>query len=149
MFYVTYSIKGMLVSRKKYKSETSAEKQIYKWLIKHESIEEKMATLSGIDIPVPKIFTSEQEILLDTATKTVDFYKSSAWLKLRAKALHLYGNICQCCGKSPKDGICIHVDHIKPRSEYPELELDISNLQILCNECNMGKLNRYEVDWRG
>ena len=53
------------------------------------------------------------------------------------------------CGRSPKvHGIILHVDHIKPRSKYPELELDITNLQILCEDDNLGKSNRYETDYR-
>jgi hypothetical protein len=42
----------------------------------------------------------------------------------------------------------IHVDHIKPRSSYPELELDIKNLQVLCRDCNLGKSNTCETDLR-
>jgi len=45
-------------------------------------------------------------------------------------------------------GIVIHVDHIKPRSRYPELSLEIENLQVLCEDCNMGKSNVFETDWR-
>lgn len=53
------------------------------------------------------------------------------------------------CGRSPKiHGVVIHVDHIKPRSKFPELALDVNNLQILCEDCNVGKLNRFETDYR-
>ena len=40
------------------------------------------------------------------------------------------------------------VDHIKPRSRYPALELTLTNLQVLCNDCNMGKSNDDETDFR-
>lgn len=43
----------------------------------------------------------------------------------------------------------MHVDHIKPRSKYPELELEFTNLQILCADCNLGKRNHDSIDWRG
>ena len=46
------------------------------------------------------------------------------------------------------DGAKMHVDHIKPRSKYPRLELDFDNLQVLCEDCNLGKSNRYKVDLR-
>lgn len=46
------------------------------------------------------------------------------------------------------DGMVMHVDHIKPRSLYPHLALDIANLQIMCNECNVSKGNRDEVAWQ-
>ncbi|MHB4225216.1 HNH endonuclease, partial [Klebsiella pneumoniae] len=36
----------------------------------------------------------------------------------------------------------------KPRSLYPHLALDIANLQIMCNECNVSKGNRDEVEWQ-
>lgn len=39
----------------------------------------------------------------------------------------------------------IHVDHIKPRSTFPQLEMDINNLQILCVDCNMGNPNGLEL----
>ncbi|WP_106598587.1 HNH endonuclease [Dyadobacter jiangsuensis] len=52
-----------------------------------------------------------------------------------------------CCGLTPPRAK-MHVDHIKPRSKFPRLELDINNLQILCQYCNIGKSNLYEDDWR-
>lgn len=76
------------------------------------------------------------------------FYDSRQWLELRYEALRRHGGRCLCCGRSAKDGIVIHVDHVKPRSNYPELELDIDNLQVLCHECNLGKLNIDQTDWR-
>ena len=42
----------------------------------------------------------------------------------------------------------IVVDHIKPRSRFPGLELDPDNLQILCSDCNMGKSNDDCTDFR-
>ena len=77
------------------------------------------------------------------------FYISKEWRKVRVRVLEKYECKCMMCGRSPKvHGIVIHVDHIKPRSKRPELELDITNLQILCEDCNLGKSNRYETDWR-
>lgn len=76
------------------------------------------------------------------------FYDSRAWKILRYHAIEQHGNKCHCCGASPSDGITIHVDHIKPRSKHPELSLDITNLQILCEDCNTAKLNQWYTDWR-
>lgn len=76
------------------------------------------------------------------------FLMSYEWRKIRMVAIKKYGNKCQCCGATPKDGIKINVDHIKPRKLYPNLALDINNLQILCNVCNHGKGNWDETDWR-
>jgi len=77
-----------------------------------------------------------------------EFYSSRVWKILRYQAFEKYGNRCQCCGGAPSDYLTMHVDHIKPRSTHPELELDINNLQILCEDCNVGKINQWDTDWR-
>lgn len=77
-----------------------------------------------------------------------DFYSSRAWKILRYQALEKYGNRCQCCGATSEDGLTMRVDHIKPKSTHPELSLDLNNLQILCIDCNVGKINQWDTDWR-
>ena len=74
------------------------------------------------------------DIVSSLADSFDDFYSSREWLAIRYKALRLRGFQCQACGESPPVAI-LHVDHIKPRSKYPEIELDINNLQVLCKEC--------------
>lgn len=77
------------------------------------------------------------------------FYSSKEWRKLRYQVLRKYSAECMCCGRSKKEhNIVIHVDHIKPRSKYPHLALDFQNLQLLCEDCNLGKSNIDETDWR-
>ena len=73
------------------------------------------------------------------------FYTSRPWRALRYEALRVLGRKCQCCGATGKE---MHVDHIKPRSLFPALELELSNLQILCADCNLGKSNKDQTDWR-
>lgn len=73
------------------------------------------------------------------------FYNTREWIEARYKTLVKYGKVCQCCGAS---NVVLHVDHIKPRSKYPHLELDIDNLQVLCEACNVGKSNKDVTDWR-
>lgn len=80
-------------------------------------------------------------------SKYKDFYKSKEWRDLRYRALKLYGRLCMCCGRKPPD-VALHVDHIIPRSKAPELELEITNLQILCEDCNLGKSNKDSIDYR-
>lgn len=77
----------------------------------------------------------------------IDFYKSEEWQKLRYKILRKYKYQCMACGRKPPN-VIIHVDHIKPRSKYPELELEPDNLQLLCEDCNLGKSNLSEDDLR-
>jgi 5-methylcytosine-specific restriction endonuclease McrA len=78
-----------------------------------------------------------------------DFYASREWLRVRYKALQMhfirYGHTCLCCKQK---FVPLHVDHIKPRSKYPELALDLANLQVLCADCNIGKSNIDETDFR-
>lgn len=73
------------------------------------------------------------------------FFTSRKWIRLRYDALKFYGARCMACQTTIGP---MHVDHIRPRSKYPELELEFSNLQILCRDCNFGKTNRDETDWR-
>jgi len=77
------------------------------------------------------------------------FYMSHAWRGLRYRVIRKYKAACMGCGRSPKEhGIVIHVDHIKPRSKRPDLELVFENLQLLCEDCNLGKENKDSTDWR-
>lgn len=70
------------------------------------------------------------------------------WVEVRYKALKLSDGSCCLCGATAKDGIKLHVDHIKPKSLYPYLEYELSNLQVLCEHCNIGKSNKDDTDWR-
>ena len=76
------------------------------------------------------------------------FYNSEEWRRVRYLALRASRGVCELCGVGPTHGHPLHVDHIKPRSKHPELALEISNLQVLCEDCNLGKSNIDEIDWR-
>jgi hypothetical protein len=77
-----------------------------------------------------------------------DFYDSREWLSVRYEALRVSNGRCTCCGVRPSADNPIHVDHIKPRSKFPELSLTLSNLQVLCKRCNLGKSAADDTDWR-
>jgi 5-methylcytosine-specific restriction endonuclease McrA len=79
--------------------------------------------------------------------KREKFYRSREWLELRFRALVFYGRRCMCCGAGPEERL-LQVDHVKSRHKYPELSLDIKNLQILCSTCNQGKSWHSESDFR-
>lgn len=72
------------------------------------------------------------------------FYASWEWKTARFAALKRWGADCMCCGSRHR----ITVDHILPIRTHPELRLDQDNLQILCNECNMGKGSHDTTDFR-
>lgn len=74
------------------------------------------------------------------------FHNSLAWRKVRYEVLRMSNGRCQCCGAHGSN-TSLHVDHIKPRSLYPMLALDPTNLQVLCADCNMGKGATDEINW--
>ena len=67
-----------------------------------------------------------------------NFLNSIEWKSLRQIALKKYGCVCNKCGSTNN----INVDHILPRKFFPELALDIKNLQPLCAKCNKFKGNK-------
>jgi hypothetical protein len=75
------------------------------------------------------------------------FYSTQAWRSLRYEALKRSGGCCELCGAIP-DRHALHVDHIRPRSKHPHLALELTNLQVLCRDCNLGKSNTDSIDWR-
>ena len=96
-------------------------------------LKHKMATLSDNEIA-------------SSLRKTSDgFLKSKEWKQLRLRALELYGLVCIKCGRDNSKQFPINVDHIKPRKFFPELALEISNLQPLCGPCNKRKGNQYKI----
>lgn len=52
---------------------------------------------------------------------------------LRRKVLERDQNTCASC-KTRKGNM--EIDHILPRKKFPELKLDINNIQTLCEECH-------------
>ena len=57
---------------------------------------------------------------------------------MRYKVLKRDGFKCVACGRTTEDGIKLHIDHKLPFSLG-----GISDLQTLCNECNISKSNKY------
>lgn len=75
------------------------------------------------------------------------FYESDIWRNMRYEVFRKYGQKCLKCGVAGHKKQ-LHVDHVKPKVRYPELALDIRNLQILCQDCNWEKAAKDETDWR-
>jgi len=74
-----------------------------------------------------------------------EFLRSREWMESRYLILKRYRGECMLCKSR---SLPLHVDHIKPRSQFPELALDTENLQVLCRECNLGKSWNHMDDWR-
>jgi hypothetical protein len=49
---------------------------------------------------------------------------------------------CVLCGRSAKDGVTLHVDHIRPVSKGGKTVM--SNLRTLCADCNFGKSDKFD-----
>lgn len=80
--------------------------------------------------------------------KRSEIHNAKTWNKLRYLVLKRDNGKCCLCGRGAADGVKLHVDHIKPVSIYPELYYDPDNLQTLCEECNLGKSDLDDSDWR-
>jgi len=113
----------------------------------------KLAALRGDDLPTSR--AAAMQYLSDAyeGSRLVrrgghtrkGFYESREWLTLRYFTLKRFGRKCMLC--HTLDGE-MHVDHIRPRSKFPALELDPENLQVLCKACNLGKSNLDDEDFR-
>ena len=51
---------------------------------------------------------------------------------------------CRICGSTSNDGVKLHVDHIIPVAKGGKTMR--SNLQTLCDRCNMGKSDKYDSE---
>ena len=77
--------------------------------------------------------------------ETNAFYASAEWRLIRQKVIEEQGQVCSQCQKEIIDEFDLTVDHIKPRSKFPDLALELSNLQVLCRSCNSAKSNTTSV----
>jgi hypothetical protein len=76
------------------------------------------------------------------------FYSSPEWDMLRKQVIKQKGKVCAECGRRITQNSDITVDHIKPRSRYPESALKLENLRVLCRSCNSKKGSReFEEYW--
>lgn len=58
--------------------------------------------------------------------------RSGSWPRVRAEHL-LRVPACEACGSVKR----VHVHHVKPFHQFPELELDSDNLMTLCPWCHL------------
>lgn len=69
--------------------------------------------------------------------------ESLMWVNMRRMLLRLADYKCMKCG----DFEHLQIDHIYPKSIYPNRLWDLSNMQILCHSCNLEK-GRSVKDYR-
>jgi len=101
---------------------------------------------SKLQEPRDKSVSNLSATILGSAVISVDqqqqeyeqFYLTADWRALRLQVIDRDGYVCGRCRQSIQLGD-LTVDHIKPRSKYPELALVLSNLQVMCRRCNSSK----------
>lgn len=76
------------------------------------------------------------------AKENVAYERSLMTDKLRYDIMKRDKFRCQLCGRSADDGIKLHVDHIIPVSKGGKTIPH--NLRTLCEQCNLGKSNKYD-----
>ena len=133
------------------KSSKKHFKQIFKEEKKLEShVKYKDALIAPHDWEMSASFfkMNVEDLKIVSQLPSNKFYNTSEWRSLRYHVIKLRGRSCECCGNGMNDGKPIHVDHILPRSVYQEHALNIDNLQILCEDCNIAKSNQDKTDWR-
>jgi 5-methylcytosine-specific restriction endonuclease McrA len=109
-----------------------------------------LAALGSLLWLIRRPFRRRREVPIEWPTGDA-FYRSQRWRRLRIDALEAnrerYGALtCECCLTTWTGQW--HVDHVQPRARHPELALELANLQVLCEDCNLGKGTRYATDWR-
>lgn len=63
------------------------------------------------------------------------FYNSKEWLSLRSEKLKL-NPLCEECEVKGKLIPATVVNHIQPVTQFPDLKLNIDNLESLCRKCH-------------
>lgn len=57
--------------------------------------------------------------------------------RVRYEVFQKHANRCVICGRSADDGVLLHVDHVVALANGGTSDAD--NLQVLCEDCNIGK----------
>lgn len=122
--------------RREYKTHARAISAIERWFSKNSGM--ALVYQPGEQ---PVVYSSKHDLPILKVNTQTNFYRTKAWRELRLSILLESDCSCKICGITSERGAILHVDHIKPRSLYPELALDKSNLQVLCEDCNIAKSN--------
>lgn len=72
-------------------------------------------------------------------------YTGNRTIFKRIALANLYGHVCMKCGYVPEPHETLTLDHVIPRADNGWSSL--SNLQLLCKECNVSKADTYD-DYR-
>ena len=112
----------------------------------HEAVRKILTRMAKrLNVDVPKL--SDLPKRPTKPNKTYNTQTFTQWRLLRYEALKRADGKCECCGTTAENSP-LHVDHIKPKSVHPDKEYGVDDLQVLCEDCNIGKGNWDETDWR-
>ncbi|MFR6026911.1 MAG: HNH endonuclease [Christensenellales bacterium] len=88
--------------------------------------------------------TTKQEMMWrQTRQGNAEYERSKMNSSIRYDILKRDHFRCVICGRSAEDGVKLHVDHIIPVSKGGKTEY--SNLRTLCDTCNFGKRDKYDI----
>ncbi len=77
--------------------------------------------------------------------ESAEYQRSKMNQSLRYEVMKRDGFRCVLCGRSAiEDHVRLHVDHIRPVSKGGKTEM--SNLRTLCQDCNLGKSDKFDPD---
>jgi 5-methylcytosine-specific restriction endonuclease McrA len=65
---------------------------------------------------------------------------------VREALCRMYDNLCCYCESSVRDVAWEHIEHYKPKSLFPELTFEWTNLHLACPKCNVAKGDQWEDD---
>lgn len=139
-----FPVSPVKVKNRKAKAEKKRRAKELQNLNRHQLIKMIVGLRSTID-HLEKSQSETKKPAHSSLEDPTNFYYSPEWRALRYRVFKTYGRVCALCRTTEGQ---MHVDHIKPRSLFPELALVFENLQVLCRDCNLGKSNRDETDWR-
>jgi HNH endonuclease len=141
LLYYEHILKRMPLPVLKNRGVLSVDKGIARLEIDKLSLEEKAAIRLECGTLIQRFIQKKGLRIWDHRVIEDDPVPAS----LRYRALKRDGGKCLLCGALAKDKP-MHVDHIIPRSKGGLNTLE--NLQTLCFECNGGKNNRDDTDFR-
>jgi uncharacterized protein (TIGR02646 family) len=87
------------------------------------------------------------DLVLSKPTRTC----AESYSNYRSFKKHLendFNNRCGYCDDPDSyygQEISYHIDHFKPKSEFPELEVEYKNLVYSCPYCNRAKSNKWKA----
>jgi|GEM_PF-3960560 len=119
---------------------------LWGWLAEERNKERKKAEIEVARQKIYALYEEDPKRINNPEFQKL-FKTYWTWWQIRGEVLRYSPRICAACGCALSWRKRLHVDHIKPRSKYPELRYLKANLQILCISCNLAKSDYDGDDW--